>query len=154
MDDIKNIIKNLLGKIFLTKPVMLGLDEYKITLVVSPSMKIFAIDSRPEKLKNKLPFQEMTFLNTKDLNKWAKENGYEITFSTPLPRLKNNLRNELGDVMITESKNNVNDIVILLDEIRKSDLPESVKKWVIENPEKFKENILEVKKLLKRKRGE
>jgi len=56
--------------------------------------------------------------------------------------------------MITESKNNVNDIVILLDEIRKSDLPESVKKWVIENPEKFKENILEVKKLLKRKRGE
>ena len=100
MDDIKNIIKNLLGKIFLTKSVMFGLNEYKITLVVSPSMKIFAIDSRPEKLKNNLPFEEMTFLNTGDLSQWAEENDYEITFSTNSKSLARKLFQSFGNVLV------------------------------------------------------
>jgi hypothetical protein len=152
MDDIKNIIKNLLGKIFLTKPVMLGLDEYKITLVVSPSMKIFAIDSRPEKLKNKLPFQEMTFLNTKDLNKWAKENGYEITFSTNSQSLARKLLQSFGNVLIesVSDKKEKELNIIVLEELEKSQLPDYVKDWAKDNPEKFMKNIKYIQELLKK----
>lgn len=150
----EEFILKLMGRIFLTKKVFFGFDEQKIVIIDTPTLKIATIVASPKKQLTSFPFVKNTKLDSGHLKNWAEENGYEITFSTPLPRLKNNLRNELGDVMITESKNNVNDIVILLDEIRKSDLPESVKKWVIENPEKFKENIQEVKKLLKRKRGE
>jgi hypothetical protein len=121
MDNIKDIIKNLLGKIFLTKSVMFGLDEYKITLVVSPSMKIFGIDSRPEKLKSKLPFEEMTFLNTAELNTWAKENDYEITFSTNSKSLARKLFQSFGNVLVesVSEKKEKELNVIVLEELEK-----------------------------------
>jgi len=42
-----------------------------------------------------------------------------------------------------------NDYKLVLEELKKSSLPESIKKWAIDNPEKFIQNIEEVKKLLK-----
>jgi len=152
MDNIKDIIKNLLGKIFLTKSVMFGLDEYKITLVVSPSMKIFGIDSRPEKLKSKLPFEEMTFLNTAELNKWAKENDYEITFSTNSQSLARKLFQSFGNVLVesVSEKKEKELNVIVLEELERSTLPESVKTWAKDNPEKFMKNIKYIQELLKK----
>jgi hypothetical protein len=36
----------------------------------------------------------------------------------------------------------------VLEELKNSSLPDSVKNWAIENPEKFKKHINEIKKLL------
>jgi hypothetical protein len=49
---------------------------------------------------------------------------------------------------ISESTN-TNDYKVVLDELNKSSLPESIKNWAKDNPEKFIQNIEEVKKLLK-----
>jgi hypothetical protein len=145
----EEFILKLMGRIFLTKKVFFGLDEQKIVIIVTPTLKIATIVASPKKQLTSFPFVKNTKLDTGYLKNWAEENDYEITFSTPLPRLKNKLRNEFGDVIVVESNEKVNEITILLNEIKKSNLPESVKKWVIENPEKFKENIEQVKLLLK-----
>jgi len=131
---------------------MFGLNEYKITLVVSPSMKIFGIDSRPEKLKSKLPFEEMTFLNTAELNKWAKENDYEITFSTNSKSLARKLFQSFGNVLVesVSEKKEKELNVIVLEELERSTLPESVKTWAKDNPEKFMKNIKYIQELLKK----
>jgi hypothetical protein len=150
----EDFILKLMGRIFLTKKVFFGFDEQKIVIIVTPTLKIATVVASSKKLLTSFPFIKNTKLDLGVLKKWSKDNGYDIAFSTPLPRLKSTLKSELGDVMITESKDNVDDLTILLDEVKKSNLPESVKKWVIENPEKFKNNIQEVKELLKRKRGE
>ena len=39
-------------------------------------------------------------------------------------------------------------VKIVLQELKKSSLPESIKKWAIDNPEKFIKNIEQVKNLL------
>jgi len=131
---------------------MFGLNEYKITLVVSPSMKIFAIDSRPEKLKNNLPFEEMTFLNTGDLSQWAEENDYEITFSTNSKSLARKLFQSFGNVLVesVSEKKEKELNVIVLEELERSTLPESVKTWAKDNPEKFMKNIKYIQELLKK----
>jgi hypothetical protein len=56
MSDIQSLISNLLGRIFLKKPVFFGMDTYDITVVVGPSMKVYAIHATPKKLKDKFPF--------------------------------------------------------------------------------------------------
>jgi len=58
MSDIQSLISNLLGRIFLKKPVFFGMDTYDITVVVGPSMKVYAIHATPKKLKDKFPFTE------------------------------------------------------------------------------------------------
>jgi len=62
-----DMINRLLGRIFLKKPVFFGMDEHKITLLVSPSMKIYGIYTSPDRLlkKSKLP---------ESIKEWAKEN--------------------------------------------------------------------------------
>ena len=150
----EEFILKLMGRIFLTKKVFFGFDEQKIVIIVTPTLKIANIASSPKKLLSTLPFERNQILDLCLLRNWSEQNGYEITFSTPLPNLRYKLFNSFGDVLVTESKSNDNEVKTLLHEIKKSSLPESVKKWVMENPEKFRENIEEVKKLLKRKRGE
>lgn len=152
MDNIKNTIKNLLGKIFLTKPVMFGLDEQRIVILVSPSMKIFGITTKPNKLKDKFPFNELSYLNDNQLIKWAKENDYTITFSTNSPSLARKLFTSFGNVLVesTDTKKEKELNVIVLEELEKSNLPESVKNWAKENPEKFIKNIKYIQELLKK----
>ena len=98
-----NIINRLLGKIFLKKPVFFGVDEHKITLIVSPSMKIYGVYTSPKRLLNKFPFEEKKFLNIRDLKLWAEDNEFKITFSAETPKLRRELLMSLGDVMV-ESK--------------------------------------------------
>jgi len=57
----------------------------------------------------------------------------------------------LGDVMVSNEINESigkDKVKIVLQELKKSSLPESIKKWAIDNPEKFIKNIEQVKNLL------
>lgn len=152
MGNVTDILNKLLGKIFLKKPVFFGLDEQKITLIISPSMKIFGIYASPERLANKFPFEEKTFLNTKELISWSKDNGFEVTFSADTPRLKQALFSKLGDVMVESvEKNKEKELsVIVLEELNNSKLPDSIKEWANQNPEKFIQNLKHVQNILKK----
>ena len=150
----EEFILKLMGRIFLTKKVFFGFDEQKIAVIITPTLKIASVLASPKKQLSKFPFETNQMLDVGRLKNWSEENGYEITFSTPLPRLKLKLRNEFGDVMVTESVVSSEETNNLLQEIKRSNLPDSIKQWAIDNPEKFKKNIQEVKKLLKRKRGD
>jgi len=151
MDNIKELIKNLLGRIFLTKKVMFGLDEHKITIIVSPSLKIFDISTTPSRLKDKFPFQELSYLNDNDLIKWASDNEYEITFSTNSKMLARILFNSFGNVLVESIEPKQKELnIIVLEELEKSTLPEYVKVWAKDNPEKFIKNIKYIQELLKK----
>lgn len=151
MSDIKKLIADLLGKIFLTKKTMFGLDEQQIILIVSPSLKIFDITSRPQKLLSKFPFEKNRILVTDELIKWAKENGYNISFTSTVPSLNRRMMREFGDVMVEEVLSKEKELhILVLEELEKSDLPETIKKWAKENPEKFVQNLRDVEKLLKK----
>lgn len=152
MDNMANILSKLLGKIFLKKPTFFGLDEQKITLLVSPSMKVFGIFTKPERLSSKFPFEEQKFLNTKELRNWAKDNDFEITFSASAPRMKQALLGQFGDVMVeSESRNREKELsVVVMEELDKSHLPDSIKEWAKDNPEKFIKNLEHVQNILKR----
>ena len=106
MNDIKNIIKNLLGKIYLTKTILFGAIENKIIIVVSPSMKIFDIDATPKRLLNNLPFESERMLNSEELKQWAQENEFDITFATDNVSLARRLMREFGDVLVESKKKN------------------------------------------------
>ena len=151
MSDIRKIIADLLGKIFLTKKTMFGLDEQQIVLIISPSLKIFDITSRPQKLVSKFPFEKNRILVTDELKKWAKDNGYNISFTSTVPSLNRRMMREFGDVMVEEVLSKEKELhILVLEELDKSDLPETIKKWAKENPEKFVQNLRDVEKLLKK----
>lgn len=151
MSDIKKIISDLLGKIFLTRKTMFGLDEQQIVLIVSPSLKIFDINARPRRLLNKFPFEKNKILVSDELLKWANENGYNISFTSTVPSLNRRMMREFGDVMVEEALSKEKELhILVLEELEKSDLPETIKKWAEENPEKFIQNIKDVQKLLKK----
>jgi len=85
------------------------------------------------------------------LKSWAQENGYEITFTSTIPTLNRRLMREFGDVMVEEVHSGKKELkVMVLEELEKSSLPESIKNWAKDNPEKFIQNIEEVQKLLKK----
>lgn len=145
------LINRLLGKIFLKKPVFFGMDEHKITLLVSPSMKIYGIYTSPDRLLKKFPFDEKKFLNLKDLRSWAENNEFSITFSAETPKLKRDLLMSLGDVMVESNGGKERNLsVVVMEELKKSKLPESIKEWAKENPEKFIRNIRHVQNILKK----
>ena len=148
----EEFITKLLGKVYLTKKSFFGLDEQKIAIIVTPTMKIAAVVSSPKKWASRFPQSRQETLNSSTVIDFANEHGFDITFVAPTPQLKGRLYGMFGDVMaeenISESKSR-NEYEIVLEEVKKSSLPESVKNWVIDNPEKFIKNIEEIKKLLK-----
>lgn len=146
-----NLINKLLGKIFLKKPVFFGLNDQKITLLVSPTMKIYGVYVSPERLRSRFPFQERKFLNLKDLKLWAEDNEFDISFSAETPKLKRELLISLGDVMVESTGDKERELsVVVMEELKKSKLPDSIKEWAKENPEKFIRNIRHVQNILKR----
>jgi hypothetical protein len=150
MDVTRNILTKLLGKIYLTKRKLLGLQQERITIVVSPSLRIFEIKTKPKSLKENIPFQEKKFISLDHLKTWATENGYTIAFFAETPKLKRLLYNELGD-LITESDDEIDsqdNYIVILKEVDESTLPDSVKIWAKENPEKMMENLQRIRKLL------
>lgn len=151
MSDIRKLLEGLLGKIFLTKKVMFGLDENKIVIIVSPSLKVFELIAKPAKILNSFPFEKNRYIETEKLKKWAEENGYEITFTSTIPTLNRRLLRDFGDVMVEEVRSGKKELkVMVLEELEKSSLPESIKNWAKDNPEKFLQNIEQVQKLLKK----
>jgi hypothetical protein len=148
--DFEDFINKLLGKIVLTKKVFFGFDENKIVVIITPSLKIAAVVSSPKKLVNEVPVKKGEILDASLLRSWANSNQYDLSFITPTPKLKVKLHDLFGDVMvvdqISESKTHISGN--LINEIEKSKLPESIKKWAIDNPEKFAKNIEKVRKLL------
>ena len=148
----EEFITKLLGKVFLTKKTFFGMDEQKIAIIVTPTMKIAAVVSSPKKWVSKFPQKRQDILNTDTVIDFANEHGFDITFVAPTPQLRSKLYSMFGDVMkeenISESKKR-DDYKVVLEELNKSSLPESIKQWAKDNPEKFIQNIEEVKKLLK-----
>ena len=149
MDNINDILSKLLGRIKLSKSRFFGLDSQNIVIVVSPSLKIFGIKGTPEKIVKRFPFRKNMTLDTDTLNRWAKENDYDITFESSIPRLKRKLYSAFGDVMV-ESESRQTMKILVMEEMEKSHLPESVKKWAKENPEKFIQNIETIQEMLKK----
>jgi len=148
----EEFITKLLGKVYLTKKSFFGLEQQKIAIIVTPTMKIAAVISSPKKWASRFPQSKQEILNSDTVINFANEHGFDITFVAPTPQLKSKLYTMFGDVMaeenISESKTR-NEYEIVLDEVKNSSLPESVKNWVVDNPEKFIKNIEEIKKLLK-----
>jgi hypothetical protein len=58
---------------------------------------------------------------------------------------------DFGDVMVEEALSKEKELhILVLEELEKSNLPETIKKWAEENPEKFIQNIKDVQRLLKK----
>jgi len=150
MDNINELIAKLLGRIKLSKPRMFGLDSQDIVVVVSPSMKIFGMKSKPEKLLNSFPFRKGSLLDTKSLSTWARENDYKISFESQVPSLKRQLYLSFGDVMVESESQEKSMKIVMMEELEKSQLPESIKKWAKDNPEKFIQNIETIQEMLKK----
>jgi hypothetical protein len=143
----EDFILKLMGRIFLTKKVFFGFDEQKIAVIVTPTLKIAKIVASPKKQLSTFPFMDNQKLELDILKKWAEDNKYEITFSTPLPRLKEKFFNAFGDVVINENKKTI--VFDLICEVDKSYLPDSIKEWIKSNPKKFIDKIQEIKNMLK-----
>jgi hypothetical protein len=146
----EEFITKLLGKVIFRKESFFGLDVQKMVIIVTPSYKIASVISSPKKWSERYPQKRQDILDPEIAKQWAKDNGFEITFVAPTPQLKSRLHNSFGDVMVAdvvaESKKvkvNVNE------EIVNSGLPDFVKDWAKDNPEKFMENIKRIKELLK-----
>jgi hypothetical protein len=150
MDNINDLLVKLLGRIKLSKPRFFGMDSDNIIVVVSPSLKIFGIKTSPERLSKSFPFRKGSLLDTKLLASWAKENGYNITFESQVPSLKRKLYQSFGDVMVEGESREKSMTIMVMEELEKSHLPESVKTWAKENPEKFIQNIETIQEMLKK----
>ena len=146
----EEFITKLLGKIILKKDTFFGLDFQKIVVIITPSFKIAAVVSTPKRIVNKFPQGRQEVLNPEKIIVWAEENDFDITFVAPTPQLKSKLHSSFGDVMVDDvvsegkvAKTNV------FEEIENSGLPNFVKGWAKDNPEKFIHNIDRIKNLLK-----
>ena len=146
----EEFITKLLGKVILTKETFFGLDVQKIVIIVTPSFKIAAVVSNSKKLLGRFPQKKQDILNPEEVISWANENGFEITFVAPTPQLKSRLHTSFGDVMVSDvvSENKVRKMTVK-EEIESSGLPDFVKEWAKDNPERFFENINRIKRLLK-----
>ena len=146
----EEFITKLLGKVILTKETFFGLDVQKIVIIVTPSFKIAAVVSNNKKLLGRFPQKKQDILNPEEVISWANENGFEITFVAPTPQLKSRLHTSFGDVMVSDvvSENKVRKMTVK-EEIESSGLPDFVKEWAKDNPERFVENINRIKRLLK-----
>ena len=51
-----SLLTKLLGKIMLKKSAFFGLDTHKITVIISPSMKIYGVYASPERIAKKVSF--------------------------------------------------------------------------------------------------
>jgi len=152
MESIQKIMKSLLGKIFLTKTSFVGVDKQRVVLFVSPSMKLYKIISSPQSLKNKVPFEENKIISTEQIKQWAENNNFQISFDATIPNLRNRLFTEFGDVIVEndeEKRSHKGGIDLIMTEVQNSNLPDSIKEWAKDNPEKFKQNIDRVQRLLR-----
>lgn len=150
-DDYKEFVDKFLGKIFLSKSVFFGIDKQKIAILITPSLKIVVVSSHPKKLTEKFPQKVKENLDVELVKNWAEKNGFEISFKVSSNSLKSKLFSLFGDVLVEEEMS-INEAErergFILEELKRSNLPESIKKWAVDNPEKFKKYIKEIKRML------
>jgi hypothetical protein len=79
-------ISNFIAKIRLEKSGFFGVK--KITLLVTPSLKIINIESD---FKNNLPFNRGNVLDIELFTKWVIKNHYNFSFTTKNLKLKRDL---------------------------------------------------------------
>jgi hypothetical protein len=142
--------KHLIAKITLIKERFLGLQLDKIEIYITPSLKIFRINTKPEKLRDSVGLNVNSKLDTEKLREWAIENGYQISFVAQLPRLKRHLFSVFGDVLQTDdtlSESYGRKRIEII--IKEEELPENIKEWAYNNPEKFIQNLQRIRDLLK-----
>jgi hypothetical protein len=149
-EDYLDKLKKLIGKITLTKEKFLGLQLDKIEIYITPSLKIIRINTKPEKLRGSVGLSEKSTLDTQKLKEWADEHGYQVSFVAQLPKLKRHLFNIFGDVLQTDDTLSESygkrKIEII---IKEEELPESIKEWAYNNPEKFLQNLQRIRDILK-----
>jgi len=151
VENIRDIIIGMLGKIFLTKKTMLGLDENKIVVVVSPSLKIYVVSSYPKRLESKFPFKINEFLDLESLKSWADANGYKVSHQSTTPKLSRKLMTYFGEPVVeADIRNGKNEKQVVLEQLESSNLPKSIKEWAQQNPEKFIENIKLIQEMLRK----
>jgi hypothetical protein len=146
--EFEDFITKFLGKIYLNRDTFFGLDSNKIVIIITPSLKIASILSKPKKLLRDFPLSKDEILDFVTLKSWASQNEYEITFAAETPKLKRTFYSQLGDVMVESHDKNSDTYISLYNELENSNLPQSIKEWAKNNPEKFMKNMDEVKKLL------
>lgn len=150
MDNFNELISKLLGKINLTKPKFFGLDSQDIIIVISPSFKIYGLKSKPPKLLDTFPFKKGMILNPKQLMDWVGENDYEVTFESQVPSIKRKLFQFFGDTIVESESREKTMKILVMEELEKSQLPDSIKRWAKDNPEKFIKNIEIIQEMLKK----
>ena len=64
--------------------------------------------------------------------------------------IKKKVIRSFGDVMVESESQEKSMKIVMMEEVEKSHLPESVKKWAKDNPEKFIQNIETIQEMLKR----
>ena len=65
-------------------------------------------------------------------------------------QLKRKLYGAFGDVMVESESQEKSMKIVMMVEVEKSQLPESVKKWAKDNPEKFIQNIETIQEMLRK----
>ena len=149
MENFLEQFKNLIAKITLRKERFMGLETNTIEIYITPSFKIIRIETKPERLRNSVGLEEKDRLDTHKLKLWADENGYEVTFIAHLPKLKRHLLQIFGDVLqnddtLSESLSRKKIEII----IKEEELPDSIKEWAKNNPEKFLQNLQRIRDIL------
>jgi len=130
---------------------MLGLDENKIVVVVSPSLKIYVVSSYPKRLESKFPFKINEFLDLESLKSWADANGYKVSHQSTTPKLSRKLMTYFGEPVVeADIRNGKNEKQVVLEQLESSNLPKSIKEWAQQNPEKFIENIKLIQEMLRK----
>lgn len=150
MENLKDIIKDILGKLNLKKTTFFGLEEQCITIFLSPTLKIYHLHSTPKRLLNNFPFEQKKIINLEELKTWSIDNKFVVTFSSPISDLNRKLLTVFGDGLVESISEKKNNVKLILLELNESNLPKSIKQWAAQNPEKFIKNIEHIKNLLKK----
>lgn len=150
MNSFLDQVKHLIAKITLTKERFMGMRINKIEIYIAPSLKIIHIETKPEGLIDSIGLEKKSKLDLEKLKLWAQEHDYDVTFEAQYPRLKRHLFSIFGDVMKTDDTLSESlrkrTIQIIINE---EELPDSIREWAYNNPEKFLQNIQRIRDILK-----
>jgi hypothetical protein len=151
MNDLINTLRELLSKITLERDILFGFVNQKITIFITPTIQIFRIVAEPKSLLKTFPFDEGQPLNLSKFVEYIESNKWEVSIHAKSPLLKRKLSDYFDDKIIIESSQKSQDIEVALkviENVEHSHIPDSIKKWAKNNPEKFLEHLKEVEKIL------
>jgi len=151
MKDLINTLRELLSKITLDRSILFGLSSQEIVIYITPTLQIFKVVCDPKSLRKTFPFEEGKPLNLSLLKDYIDSNKWNISIHAKSPQLRRKMLDHFEDEVINESYQKTTDIEVTLrviEQVEKSSIPESIKKWARNNPEKFLENLKDVEKII------